>query len=111
MSRLVSSSKVEKTTAWDLPKRRRLEGKSVSLEPLDVGTHDEDLYAISHEDKAAKDVWSYLPHGPFDNLAKFRNWLEGMASAENRVVFVFRDKKSQRVGGMANYLDIQPVMG
>lgn len=93
------------------PKRQRLEGKLILLEPLEAERHAGPLYAASHESEVAKRVWTYLPDGPFENFASFGEWAARMQSEPDRLFFALRDKQTERLGGMATYLDIRPAMG
>jgi len=109
--RSVSGNRVETLPSGKTPERRVLDGRLVTLEPVELERHAEPLYAASHETAEAKRIWSYLPDGPFEDLATFTTWLGAMAAAPDRAVFAFRDKASGRAGGMATYLDIRPRDG
>jgi RimJ/RimL family protein N-acetyltransferase len=93
------------------PEKRPLEGRLVLLEPLDPDQHCEGLYSASHADEEARRVWTFLPDGPFEDLASFRQWATRMATEPDRLFFAVRDKGSERLGGMATYLDIRPPHG
>lgn len=111
MERSVSGSRIEALPSGKAPGRQVLEGRLVLLEPVEPERHAEPLYLASHETAEAKEIWSYLPDGPFENLATFTEWLGAMAVAPDRALFAFRDKASGRAGGMATYLDIRPTHG
>jgi RimJ/RimL family protein N-acetyltransferase len=88
-----------------------MHGSWVQLEPIDPEAHSEDLYAASHANDEAKAVWTYLPDGPFDNSSSFNQWLRRVVREPDRLWYAFRDKQTQRLGGMATFLDIRPAMG
>jgi len=111
MDRSVSGSRVETLPTGKGPERRVLEGRLVLLEPVAIERHAEPLYLASHESAETKEIWTYLPDGPFQDLAAFAAWLGAMAAHPDRAVFVLRDKATGRVGGMATYLDIRPGHG
>jgi RimJ/RimL family protein N-acetyltransferase len=111
MTREISAEKVHALPSGDGPERRQLEGALVVLEPLDPERHCESLYAASHESEEAKQVWTYLPDGPFEDIASFNRWVRRMADESDRLFFAFRDNVTGRLGGMATYLDIRPPMG
>lgn len=111
MTRKISGERVLALPSGSAPERRQLEGTLVLLEPLDPNRHSEALYAASHENEDARRVWTYLPDGPFANIASFDQWLKRMAVEPDRLFFAFRDKHTERLGGMATYLDIRPAMG
>jgi RimJ/RimL family protein N-acetyltransferase len=111
MPRTISGEPVREMPSGIAPERRHLEGPRVVLEPLDPARHGESLYAASHDSEQAKRVWTYLPDGPFEDATSFGRWVERMASEPDRIFFAFRDKQSRRIGGMATYFEIRPVMG
>ncbi|HSD52826.1 MAG TPA: GNAT family protein [Burkholderiales bacterium] len=111
MTRTVSGERVSPLPAGKAPERRRLEGTLLLLEPLDPDRHSESLYAASHESDEASRVWTYLPDGPFEDLASFAQWVRRMAAEPDRLFFAFRDRHTGRLGGMATYIEIRPTMG
>ena len=50
-----------------------LAGKHIRLERL-APTHSADLYQAFSEE-SDDSTWTYLPYGPFDDLADFQQWL------------------------------------
>ena len=51
--------------------KRTLEGRWISLAPLDAEKHAEALYEGSNGDAEREAVWAYLFNGPFASLADF----------------------------------------
>lgn len=86
-------------------------GRYVQLEPLDPESHADELHAASHPDPNDASLWDYLPYGPFEGVAAFRGWLRGCAATADPMFFAVRDLASDRVGGLASYLNIHPVAG
>lgn len=111
MTRKISGEEVPVLPSGNAPERRQLEGKLVLLEPLDPDRHSESLYAASHENDEARRVWTYLPDGPFEDFVSFQQWAKRKEVESDRLFFAFRDKHTERLGGMATYLDIRPGMG
>ena len=111
MVREISGAELSALPSGVGPEKRPLEGAQVLLEPLDPDRHAELLHAASHETGEARRVWTYLPDGPFQDLASFTQWVRRMALEPDRLFFAFRDKRTGRLGGMATYLDIRPAMG
>jgi RimJ/RimL family protein N-acetyltransferase len=107
MSRRLSGSPVTPAPSADVPGRHRIEGRLVALDPLVWAEDAPALYAASHETAEARAVWTFLPDGPFADLATFTNWARAMADAPDRVVFALRDTATRRAAGMASYLDIR----
>src|SRR5262249_9943 len=81
------------------PERRFLEGRLAVVEPLDISQHSEPLYLASHETPEAKQIWTYLPDGPFNQFSDFKAWLGAMANNPDRAVFAVRDRETARIGG------------
>lgn len=111
MSRGLSGEKLAIPPSGTAPERHPLQGQHVLLEPLDPERHGESLYRVSHENEEARRLWTYLPDGPFADLATFMQWASRMAVEPDRLFFSFRDRHTGRLGGMATYLDIRPAMG
>jgi RimJ/RimL family protein N-acetyltransferase len=111
MNRSISGERIATLPSGKAPERRPIEGDLVILEPLEPESHAEPLYAASHETAEAKEVWNFLPDGPFDDPASFKAWASTMTAAPDRAVFAFRDKATGRAAGMATYLDIRPSHG
>ncbi len=110
-TRELSGDPVTNPPSGRAPERVLMHGRLITLEPLDPARHADALYDASHESAEARRIWSYLPHGPFDERAAFDAWLGGMARAPDRVVFAFRDHATGRIAGMGNYLEIRPAHG
>ena len=50
-----------------LPSKKKLMGNYAILEPLQIKKHSIALFKNFSKDKS-KDIWSYMPYGPFKNL-------------------------------------------
>jgi RimJ/RimL family protein N-acetyltransferase len=111
MTRHISSEKVAMLPSGAAPERQPIEGSLVVLDPLEPENHAESLYAASHETAEAREIWTFLPDGPFRDQASFKAWAKDMSVHPDRAVFVFRDKATGRAVGMASYLDIRPSHG
>jgi len=91
------------------PQRSDLPGIFVQLEPIDPARHGAELFAAATEDeKAGPGLWTYMPYGPFEDIAAFTGWLQGCAASDDPLFFALRDEASGRAGGMASYLNIHP---
>lgn len=111
MTRETSDEEVLSLPSGVAPERQQIDGMLVLLEPLDPDRHADALYVASHDNDEAKRVWTYLPDGPFEDVASFNLWVKRMAQEPDRLFFAFRDKATGRLGGMATYFDIRPTMG
>ena len=94
-----------------VPARRGLEGREVALEPLDPAAHGAALYKASHGNDQAREIWTYLPSGPWSTEDEFQIHLAGCAASFDYIWYAFRNRDSGRIKGMACYLDVQPTQG
>ena len=94
-----------------IPARVTLEGDEVALDPLNPSTHCADLYRTSHGTDQALEIWTFLPWGPWPTEKDFRKFLAECAASFEKIWYVFRRKDSDRITGMACYLDVQPSQG
>jgi RimJ/RimL family protein N-acetyltransferase len=90
------------------PPRTALEGAFVSLEPIDPGRHAEGLFAAGHGSADADALWTYMPYGPFADLAAMRRWLDGLPGSDDPLFYAV--VRSGSPVGMTSYLNIDPAM-
>jgi RimJ/RimL family protein N-acetyltransferase len=90
------------------PKRVTLEGRWVTLVPLDAGAHAEALYEGSNGDAARESVWTYLFNGPFANFKEFAADVEVKAKAPDPHYFAIIDNSSGRAVGYQSLMRIDP---
>jgi RimJ/RimL family protein N-acetyltransferase len=110
MSREISGREVA-APAGNAPEKRAMQGRLARLEPVDPERHAAGLFHASHETEEARRVWTYLPHGPFADVAELKAWAARMSQAPDRLFFAIRDVHTERVGGMAMYSEIVPAHG
>ncbi len=90
------------------PTRRTLEGRLVTIAPLDAKAHARSLYEGSHgEDK--EDRWRYLFDGPFADAAAFEAQLRKKAASDDPLFFAIVNRQTGRAEGHAAYLRITPA--
>jgi len=94
-----------------VPQREALRGDSVRLEPVDVHRHRDALYAASHHDGAAPELFMYLPYGPFTDVNEFTTWLEACAASGDPLFFTVVDRGTNRPAGMASFMRMVPEHG
>lgn len=92
------------------PSREVLTGRWCRLEPLDPGRHAEPLFTAYASDADARH-WTYLPYGPFPDLAAYRAWMEAIAGGDDPLFFAIVDGVSGQPVGVASYLRIDPAAG
>ncbi len=91
------------------PSHTPLDGVTCRLEPTHP-THAADLFDafVTHgNDK----YWTYLPYGPFPDLAAFKNWLDGTTLGKDPQFYTIFDPLTGKAVGLASYLRIQPEIG
>lgn len=93
-----------------LPARTAMEGRFCRLVALDPATHVEALFAANSLDTDGR-MWTYLPSGPFADIAAYRQWLDKMAPGNDPLFFTIIDKATEHAVGLAAFLRIDPVMG
>lgn len=91
-----------------LPPRMALQGRYVRLEPL-VRAHAEGLFEAFAEDRAGE-MWRYLLHGPFADLAAYRVWLDTARLLHDPLHFAIR-MEDGRLGGSISLMRMDPRAG
>ncbi len=92
------------------PGPRNLTGRWCRLEPLDPARHAEDLYRANRLDEQGR-MWTYLSYGPFADLGRYRQWLEGAAAGHDPMFFAIVAGEPPRAIGVAAYLRVKPADG
>lgn len=100
-----------RTGPWPRPERRVFEGRLVRLEPVDAARHARQLYRASHEDEAARRVWTYLFRGPYPDEAAFRAWAEEAQGSADPLFLAVVERSSGRAMGVVSLMRIEPAMG
>lgn len=65
-------------------------GQFIALSPLVVARDAEALYRVSHESEHARQLWEYLPQGPFADSAAFQEHLSELVEQKDRIPFTVR---------------------
>ncbi len=81
------------------PERVTLEGRWITLVPLDQQAHAEALYEGSNGDAAREAVWTWLFDGPYPSLDEFRANIEAKARSTDPLFFAVIDNASGRAVG------------
>jgi RimJ/RimL family protein N-acetyltransferase len=81
------------------PERVTLEGRWVTIAPLDAVKHAEALYTGSNGDAARERVWTYLFDGPYHSLDEFRANIETKARSADPLFFAVVENASGRAVG------------
>lgn len=95
------------TTPGKLPARVRLEGRFVTIVPLDLA-HAGDLYRASHGD-GKEELWRYLWDGPYPSQSAFEAAVVERVASNDPLSFAILDKPSGLAVGHCSYLRITPA--
>lgn len=90
-----------------------LTGRYCRLERLDPGRHAEELYDADRRD-ADGQSWTYLPYGPFADLAAYRRWVEDVHAGTDPLFYAIAGTdpgERPRAIGVLSLLRIQPAAG
>ena len=85
-----------------------LEGQYARLEPLSVEKHASALFQKYAGDEA---VWTYLPIGPFEKSASYREWVETAAHSTDPHFLAIWNKDTKAYEGTLSLLRIKPDTG
>jgi RimJ/RimL family protein N-acetyltransferase len=90
-----------------LPSREAIEGRIVSLRPINP-SHD--LEALFHclGGPDNEGLWTYLASGPFPRLEQFGDFLTAMAPSTDPLAFAIVNNAREIPTGIATYLRIEP---
>ena len=90
------------------PQHTALNGSYCRLEALHAAQHAAALYAANAPD-ATGQSWTYMPYGPFAQLADYQRWVEQWASSADPLFYAIFERGSAQAAGVASYLRITPA--
>jgi RimJ/RimL family protein N-acetyltransferase len=93
-----------------LPPRTPLAGAYCRLEALDLEAHVADLWDAYAEDRDGRN-WTYLPYGPFDSLAAFRDQVRRAFLGDDPLFHAIVDATTDRAVGVAALCRIDARLG
>ena len=103
-------------TRRELPTAAVREGQYCRLERLDPQVHAKELFSTDQLD-ASGESWTYLPYGPFDDLADYRSWIEQAGNSEDPLFYAIINtdpatpEDHRHAVGVVSLLRIQPDAG
>lgn len=90
------------------PSREPMVGAYCWVELLDAAKHASALHEANSADTEGR-MWTYLPYGPFDSVAAYRSWVEGVQDEPDPLFFAI--VVSGRAVGVASYLRVDQENG
>ncbi len=99
------------TEEWPKPEPRELSGRFFRLVPLDLDAHLDELFAISHSSPEAREIWRYLPWGPFVSIAEMRECLHGFKSQPGIIPLAVLHQATGRAVGSLSLINVRPEHG
>jgi RimJ/RimL family protein N-acetyltransferase len=93
------------------PRRSPLEGKFVSLVPVDPSAHGHGLYANAHDgsDEALR-MWTYMGCGPWDDEASMRGWLDPLPASDDPLFLTVIDRETSDPVGIVTFMNVDLPM-
>jgi RimJ/RimL family protein N-acetyltransferase len=105
MSESLPIGPLVESSAAPRPERRTLEGRFVTLAPLDADRHGDDLYEGAGGDDHA-DLWTYMGDGPWSDREAFAASLESKAKSEDPLFFAILGRVTGRALGYQTLMRI-----
>lgn len=100
-----------KKNQWEELKGVVLSGPRTLMGPVKADRDVADIFATIKEGEGSERIWDYMGYGPFTNEAEVRSWLADCTASQDPIFMVFRDKMTDRVGGMGSFMRIQSNHG
>ena len=99
------------TTPARRPARAPLEGRFVSLVPVDPDVHGHGLFVSSHDGSVEADrMWTYMSYGPWPDEAAMRGWLDLLPASEDPLFLAVIDRPTGDPVGIMTFMSVDPGM-
>ena len=86
-------------------------GRFVTLTPSDPEADAAELFGAGHISEAARELWQFMPWGPFADVAAMRVWMRSWQSAPDLLAFTVTHRETGRRVGMISLMQIRPAHG
>jgi len=87
-----------------------LNGRYVTVEPLQAAVHGKDLYRALQEDTSGAG-WTYLMNGPYAGLEDFLVWLQSAELSTDPLFSAYVDQRTARAVGYGAFMRMDAAMG
>jgi len=92
---------VENWASPSMPPATSMTGRYAHVVPFDLEAHSRQLYDLNSKDDA---IWDYMPQGPFDSFATYRDWMSANALGSDPMFHTIVNRDTGRAEGVATYL-------
>ncbi len=93
------------------PRRAPLDGRFVSLVPVDPAAHAHGLFAAAHDGSAeAARMWTYMAYGPWSDEVGMRAWLDTLPASDDPLFLTVIDRPSGDPVGVVTFMSVDPAM-
>ncbi len=97
--------------SWPQPQAREFAGRHITLRPLDIERDIDELFTNSHETEEARELWRYLPFGPFADVAEMRDLCRDWQAKPDTIPFTVWQNETRRRVGMISLMRIAAEHG
>ncbi len=91
-----------------IPGPRTLEGRWVTLRPVDAKTDGADLHRASYGGSEREALWTYMAYGPFAGQEEMRRWLDERSRSADPLFYTVVENASSKAVGMAAFQRFVP---
>ena len=109
--RPLSGDEVKSPPPALVPERSVLKGRFIDLEPLNAGTHTQELFQAGHSSDEALRIWDYLAYGPWPDEQTYAGILRAQSASFDTIFYAVRSHETGKACGQASFLDIHPENG
>lgn len=107
----MSSPQILPADGWPRPQPQEFAGRFITLRPLNVEEDIDELWEVSHATDEARELWRYLPCGPFADAAQMSAfWRDWLAKPDLVAFTVHENATRRRIGGLS-VMVIRPEHG
>lgn len=82
--------------------KKSFDGAWVNLEPLNKEIHAAALFQALGNADDQNEIFTYMPYGPFTNIAEFIEWAEKQANTGDRNVYCVFSKRLHKYVGICS---------
>jgi RimJ/RimL family protein N-acetyltransferase len=109
--RPLSGAQVDPLPSALVPSRGLRQGTQVQLEAMDAALHAGDLYEASHTSDEGRQIWTYLPEGPWPDRDAYTAHVRANSASLERVFYAIRPLPGGAASGQASFMDINAANG